>query len=82
VTYFWIVPLVPLLSILGAIILFFLFLIFLVRLYVKRAVKLAQMEILGEIPEKTQQKVKITSSVLKKPIQKFIVDLKSKKKEK
>jgi hypothetical protein len=82
VTYFWIVPLVPVLSILGAIILFFLFLIFLVRLYVKRAVKLAQMEIFGEIPEKTQQKVKITPSVLKKPIQKFIVDLKSKKKEK
>jgi len=82
VTYFWIVPLVPVFSIFGGIFLFFLFLIFLIRLYVKRAVKLAKMEILGEIPEKTQQKVKITPSILKKPIQKFILDLKSKKKEK
>jgi len=82
VAYFWIIPLVPTLSILGGIFLFFLLLVLFVKLYIKRAVKLAQMEILGEIPEKTQQKVKITPSVLKKPIQKFIVDLKSKKKEK
>ncbi len=82
VTYFWIIPLVPTLSILTGIVLFFLLLIFLIKLYVKRAVRLAQMEILGEIPEKPSQKIKITSSILKKPIQKFIVDLKSKKKEK
>jgi hypothetical protein len=82
VTHFWIVPLVPVLSILGAIVLFFLFLILLIRLYVKRAVKLAQMEIFGEIPEKSFQKTKITPSVLKKPLQQFIVDLKSKRKRK
>jgi hypothetical protein len=80
--YFWIVPLGPVLSILGIILLFFLILTLLIRLYIKRAVKLAQMEILGEIPEKSSQKIKITPSLLKKPLQKFIVDLKSKKKEK
>ena len=85
--YFWILPIKETLAILGGFTLFLLFIIFSIRFYIKRAIRLAQQEILETIgdnlPAKSS-KIRLTKNVIEKPMKEFVVDLKtfSLKKEK
>jgi hypothetical protein len=85
--YFWIIPLVPVIGLLGGFFIFFLILILGIRLYIRKAVIIAQKEaglIIPYSPEKEKTtvfgkigKIKLTPKVLKGPITEAIVDLRS-----
>ncbi len=68
--YFWIIPLVPTTVVLGGFTLLFLIIILSVRLYVKRAILVAQKQA-GISPSQ----VKISAEVLKAPFKEMIIDL-------
>jgi len=74
--YFWVLPLMPTALILGGIILFFGFIVFTIRIYVRKAVFLAQKE--AGITVKSK-KTRLSSKVLKKPIFEAITEFRKKK---
>ena len=78
--YFWILPIKETLAILGGFVFFLLFVILSIRFYIKRAIRLAQEEILETIGQDLSAKtpkIKLTKNVIEKPMKEFIVDLKT-----
>jgi hypothetical protein len=81
--YFWVIPLIPVLGILGGFFIFLILLILGIKSYVKRAVIIAQQELgvvkssdhKGKTGSFSISQIKLTSKVLRGPINEAIVDL-------